>query len=233
VRGRSSGHGGDMTVTEWGLPDSEICSAALQLVTDVSPAFLTNHCIRSYLFGRELAAADGQLSADDDELIFLSCLLHDLGITDYGGGDQRFEVDGADAAARFLRENGVDDEPVQTVWQTIALHTSVGLAHRFGPVQAVSQLGIVLDINGFDKHRLSPGFADRVHTAFPRHDLGYAIAGAIALDVQANPMKGPPFSFPAHLHQLVYGGPALTFFDLVENSGWGDQPVHSSIIANR
>src|SRR5947208_1899107 len=127
-----------MSVTDlaaWDFPDSDICAAALQMMTEVSPAFLANHCVRSYLFGRELAAADGlRAGVDYDEgLVFLSCVLHDLGITDYGGGDQRFEVDGADAAARFLGEHGVGEEPAHTVWQSIALHTSVGLAHRFGP----------------------------------------------------------------------------------------------------
>jgi hypothetical protein len=223
-----------MTVSDsarWGLPDSDICSAALQLAIDVSPAFIANHCIRSYLFGRELAAANGLRDGVDydDDLVFLSCLLHDLGVTDYGAGDQRFEVDGADAAARFLRERGVGEEPVQTVWQTIALHTSVGLAHRFGPVQAVSHLGIALDINGFDKQRLSTGFAERVHAAWPRHDLGYAIAAAIADGTRANPMKAPPFSFPAHLDHLINGGPSPTFLDLVSTSGWGDQPVRTAV----
>ncbi|MBB3602723.1 hypothetical protein FHT40_002384 [Mycolicibacterium sp. BK556] len=220
-----------MTVNEWNLPDSDICSAALQLATDVSPAYITNHCVRSYLFGRELAAADGLRAGTDydDELVFLSCILHDLGITDIGGGDQRFEVDGADAAAAFLRERGVDAAAVHTVWQAIALHTSVGLAHRFGPVQSVSHLGIALDINGFDKQRLSTGFAERVHAAWPRHDLGYAIASAIADDTRANPMKAPPFSFPAHLHQVINGGPSFTFLDLVANSGWGDQPTTMSV----
>lgn len=219
-----------MTATEWQLPDNEICSAALQLVTDVSPTFLTNHCVRSYLFGRELAAADGLRAGIDydDGLVFLSCVLHDLGITDYGGGDQRFEVDGADAAARFLGERGVDDDAVHTVWQAIALHTSVGLAHRFGPVQAVAHLGIALDINGFDKQKLSGGFAERVHAAWPRHDLGYAIAEAIAGDTRANPMKAPPLTFPEHVHHLISGAPAPTFFDLIAASGWGDRPLQKA-----
>ena len=214
----------------WGFPESDICSAAVQLVTDVSPPFLTNHCLRSYLFGRELAAADGLRAGIDydDELVFLSCLLHDLGVTDHGGGEQRFEVDGADAAARFLSEHGADDDAVCTVWQSIALHTSVGLAHRFGPVQAVSHLGISLDVNGFDKHRLPAGFAERVHAAWPRHDLGYAIAEAIAGDIRDNPTKAPPFSFPAHLHQLINGAPSPTFFDLVGISGWGDRPLQDA-----
>ncbi|WP_123027328.1 HD domain-containing protein [Mycolicibacterium stellerae] len=210
----------------WGLPDSVICSAALRLLFDVSPAFLANHCVRSYLFARELAAAKG-LRSDvdyDDEPVFLACILHDLGVTEYGGGDQRFEVDGADAAVRFLREQGLDDERVTTVWQSIALHSSVGLADRFGAEQAVSHFGISLDIAGTGRELLTPGFVEQVLDAWPRHDVGYALAGAIARDVQANPMKGPPFTLPAHLHELI-NRTSITFFDVVENSGWGDQAL--------
>jgi HD superfamily phosphodiesterase len=101
------------------------------------------------VFARELAAAK-ELRSDvdfDDELLFLSCILHDLGAIGYGNGDQRFEVDGADAAARFLREYGVAEDRVNTVWQAIALHTTIGIAHRFGPEQAIAQLGISADMN--------------------------------------------------------------------------------------
>jgi hypothetical protein len=213
----------------WDLPDSAVCTAALRLTVNVSAAFLTNHCVRSYLFARELAAAKG-LRADvdyEDELVFLSCILHDLGVTGYGGGDQRFEVDGADAAARFLREQGMPEDRVDTVWQSIALHTSVGLAERFGPVQSVAFFGISLDINGIEKDLLSPGFAQRVHSAWPRHNLGYAITEAIARDIQSNPMKAPPFTFPAHIHEVI-NGPSITFFDVVKNSGWNDQPLEGS-----
>lgn len=213
----------------WGLPNSDICSAAMRLLFDVSPVFLANHCVRSYLFARELAAAKG-LRNDvdyDDEIVFLTCILHDLGATEYGGGDQRFEVDGADAAVRFLRERGIADERASTVWQSIALHTSIGLADRFGPEQAVSHFGISLDVGGAERDLLPPGFAERVLDVWPRHDLGYAIAGVIARDIQANPMKGPPFSFPAHVHALV-NRTSITFFDVLENSGWGDQPLPSA-----
>jgi hypothetical protein len=211
---------------QWGFPDSEICSAALQLAFDVSAEFVANHCVRSYLFARELAAARGLRSGVDydDELVFLSCILHDLGVTEYGGGDQRFGVDGADAAVRFLREQGISDERMATVWQTIALHTSVGLANRFGPEQSVSHFGISLDIGGAEKGLLSSGFAERVHAAWPRHDLGYAIAELIAGDIRSNPTKAPPFSFPAHVHD-VFNGTSITFLDVVKNSGWGDRPL--------
>ncbi|WP_082693820.1 HD domain-containing protein [Mycobacterium lehmannii] len=213
-------------VDSWALPDTEICSEALRYVIDVSPDFLINHCVRSYLFAREIASGQGMRSGTDydDELVFLACLLHDLGVTDAGRGDQRFEVEGADAAADFLRRQGLSADRITTVWQAIALHTSAGLANRFGPDQSVVFNGIALDINGMDKHLLSPGFADRVHAAWPRHDLGYAIADAVARDVRLNPMKAPPFSFPAHLHELINGS-TFSFFDFVRASGWGDQPL--------
>jgi hypothetical protein len=216
----------DEAAVEIVLPDSEIACVAKQFVFDVSPAFVAHHSLRSYLFGRELAAAKG-LSPDvdyDDELVFLSCILHDLGATDFANGDQRFEVDGADAAAGFLREQGVDEARVTTVWQAIALHTSIGLAHRFGPVHAIAQLGIGADIAGNDRHMLPPDFADRVHALWPRHNLGYALAEVIAGQVEANPAKGPPMTFPHHLHQLIYRiTPPITWFDVVAAAGWNDQ----------
>ncbi len=214
------------------LPDSDIACAAKQLVFDVAPDFVANHSLRSYLFARELATAKG-LHADvdyDDELVFLSCILHDLGVTGHANGDQRFEVDGADAAARFMRDHGVDETRVAPVWQAIALHTSTGLAHRFGAIQAIAQMGIAADIAGVDRQLLPAGYADRVHASWPRHNLGHALAEAIATQVEENPAKGPAMTFPHHLHQLYYPtAPAVTWFDLVDAAGWNDRPsVHWS-----
>ncbi|MGB8407830.1 MAG: HD domain-containing protein [Mycobacterium sp.] len=210
------------------LPDSALASAAIEFVYGLAPEFVAHHSVRSYLFAREIAAAKG-LRADidyDDELVFLSCVLHDLGATDHGNGDQRFEVDGADAAAEFLREHGVSEPRITTVWRAIALHTSAGLAHRFGVVQAVTHLGIGTDIIGVERQLLSPGFADRVHEVYPRHNLGYALSEIVARQVQDNPTKGPPMTFPSQVHHLMYPAlPQPTWFDLIEHAGWNDQPV--------
>ncbi|MFX0574445.1 nuclear transport factor 2 family protein [Nocardia nepalensis] len=154
----------------------------------------------------------------------LSCILHDLGATDHANGDQRFEVDGADAAAEYLRKHDVDDARVKTVWNAIALHTSDGIAHRFGPVEAVAQMGISTDILGRGRELIPADFADKVHAIWPRHDLGYALADVIAQQVHANPAKGSPFSFPGQIHHLYYPteGP-LTWFDFINLAGWNDK----------
>ncbi|GAS97491.1 metal-dependent phosphohydrolase HD sub domain p rotein [Mycolicibacterium canariasense] len=215
----------DALTARFGLPDSPTAAAARQLTYDVSPEFIYNHAVRSYLFARELSALE-ESSDHDDELLFLTCVLHDLGATEYANTGQRFEVDGADAAAKFLDDHGVDAAAIDTAWTAIALHTSVGLAHRFGPIAALAQLGIGTDIVGTHRHQLPAGFADRVHAAWPRHDLGYALASVLAEQAHRNPAKAPPMSFPAHLHELMYPAQSsLTWPDLVEAAGWNDHPV--------
>jgi hypothetical protein len=214
----------DETVAaQFGLPDSPVAVAARQLVRHVSPEFVYNHAVRSYLFARESSVPDTPHTGDD-ELLFLTCILHDLGATEFANTDQRFEVDGADAAARFLQQHDVSDARVETAWAAIALHTSVGLAHRFGPIAAIAQMGIGTDIVGTYIQQLPKRFADRVHDAWPRHDLGYALASVVAEQVQRNPAKAPSMSFPAHLHQLMYPSQSAgTWFDLVEAAGWNDR----------
>jgi hypothetical protein len=210
----------------FGLPDSDIALAATEFTLRSAPEFIYNHSVRSYLFAREVAAASGMRAGEDydEELVYLSCVLHDIGATDQANGDQRFEVDGADAAAAFLRRHDIDEDRITPVWTAIALHTSPGLAHRFGTVPAVAQMGIGTDIIGLGKGLLPNGFAERVHERWPRHNLGYRLAAVIARQVHDKPAKGDPLSFPGHLHQLVYpGSPSITWFDVVDAAGWGDK----------
>ncbi|MEV4127254.1 HD domain-containing protein [Nocardia sp. NPDC049707] len=218
------------TRSQFDLPTTELAVAADELARSVSPEFIYNHVIRGYLFGREIAASMGMRAGVDydDELVFVASVLHDLGATDHANGNQRFEVDGADAAAEFLKSRGVEPDRVQPVWNAIALHTSDGLCHRFGPTEAVTQMGIGADIVGRFRDELAPEFADRVHAAYPRHDLGYALSGAIADQIHANPAKMvSPMSFPAHVYQLQYPDHAtkVTWHDIVDGNGWGDKRI--------
>jgi hypothetical protein len=67
---------------------------------EVSPQFLYHHCVRTFLF----AELTGQrhMMKYDRELLYLGALMHELGLTERFYGNQRFEVDGADAARLFL-----------------------------------------------------------------------------------------------------------------------------------
>ncbi|MFV0131858.1 hypothetical protein ACLGIH_01030 [Streptomyces sp. HMX87] len=54
-------------------------------------------------------------------MLTLGCLLHDAGLTSEGNGDQRFDLDEAHLAARFLQQ-GLASESSDVVWNAVALH---------------------------------------------------------------------------------------------------------------
>ncbi|MFF5537193.1 nuclear transport factor 2 family protein [Streptomyces cinerochromogenes] len=162
----------------------------------------------------------------DDELLFTACVLHDIGLSEEGNGDQRFEVDGADTAAAFLREHGVEERRIAIARDAIALHTSDGIAPRKGTVVALAQAGIGTDILGVRRESLPPGLADHVHALLRRQDLGYALSDALITQAKAKPHKASPLTFPGELlrRHLPYGAQP-DWYDLLAAAGWGDKPV--------
>jgi hypothetical protein len=82
-------------------------------------------------------------------LFYLGAVLHDLGQTERFMGHQRFEVDGADAAAAFLKDKEVPAELIEVVWDAVALHTSRGIVERKRPEIALVSAGAGADVVGF------------------------------------------------------------------------------------
>ena len=121
------------------IPHSTIVRQAEQLARSVSTDLLFNHVMRCYWFAELFAQQEG--AKIDSELMFLSAVLHDLGLTDYAPGQHRFEVEGAGAARAFLTENGVSQDRAQLVWDNIALHTWDVNQFR-GETSRVMQLGL-------------------------------------------------------------------------------------------
>ncbi len=81
--------------------------------------------------------------------------------------------------------------------------------------------GIDLDVIRAQKESLPAGFADRMQLC-GRATSGLAIAETMGRDTQANPVKTPPFTFPAHVHEAVNNGFSVKSTDVVAGSGWGD-----------
>src|ERR1700731_2569585 len=100
------------------LPGTSLARDAYTYTAQAAAAFVRNHSVRSYVFARAHAQNQGlrQGSDYDDELLFVSCILHDIGLSEQGNGDQRFEVDGADTAAASLRERGVEERRIAIAW---------------------------------------------------------------------------------------------------------------------
>lgn len=181
-------------------PGTDACVSAYEWVFANTPAYVANHSLRSYRFTTHLAPLFGvPQGAYDDELVYLSCVLHDVGLTDHADHGQRFEVDGADFAKAFLIGIGLADDRADTVWQAVALHTSVGIASRMRPEIALTHAGIGCDILGFFAPELGDRVGSEVHDGLPRHGLGEALAVDVVGAARTCADKAPPFSFPAWL----------------------------------
>jgi hypothetical protein len=174
-----------MSLTNYSIPDSEICKKATQLTTAVSPPFLCNHCLRTFLFGDLLGKRDGLKC--DRELLYLGAVMHDLGLTERFGGEQRFEVDGADAARAFVLEHGLSDEKAEIVWDAIALHTSLGIAEHKQPEIALVHLGASADVMGMRIADISPEIVEQVLEAYPRLGFNASMTELLVSQVKQKP----------------------------------------------
>jgi HD domain len=182
------------------LPDGPLAVLAHAVARDAEPDYLFNHSVRSYLFAR-IAADQGGLVAGrdfDQDLLFLGCVLHDMGLTETADRGSRFEVDGADAAVQLLCANGLDPQAADIVWQAIALHTSGGIAERRAPEVFLTRTGIGIDF-GRDAHLIDDAHAAAIHERYPRLQIARNLTDAIVGQARGRPNKAPAYSLPAGL----------------------------------
>ena len=171
--------------------------AAVELVVEHEPDYLVHHSLRSYFYARHLGEAQGLRPGEhyDDELLFLGVVLHDIGATDEANGSQRFEVDGADRAARFVREHGLGEASAEIVWDAVALHTSAGIANRKRPEISLAHAGIGADIFALGLEGMDGAVVAAARDRYPRLDLVTRLCADVAGQVVTNPAKLVPLTF--------------------------------------
>lgn len=209
--------------TDLEFPRTPLAKVADELARAAEPDFLYNHSVRSYLFARVAAAARGLTAgADyDDELLFSSCVLHDIGLTAQADRGRRFEVDGAEAAVDLLRANGLEAPRAAIVWDAIALHTSAGIAEQRGNEVALTRAGIGIDF-GRDAGLVPGELAARVHDRYPRLEMARCLTDAIVGQAQGRPRKAPPYSLPGELVRERAAGSSGTGLERLAAQGrWG------------
>jgi hypothetical protein len=151
------------------LPETPIILRAFDYARDHMPHTLFNHVTRSWIFATKLAAARNH--AFDAEVVAVSTLLHDIGLTPHGEGANRFEVNGALIAAAFVREQGFDERRAQLVWDGIALHATQSISLFKETEVALSSRGIGVDFGTADYHTLDRADIEAVLAAVPRLNM--------------------------------------------------------------
>ena len=149
------------------IPDSLIAKEATDILREHSTDLLFNHSIRVYLFGAEQGRQ--RKLRFDPELLFVAAAFHDLGlIKKFSSPDERFEVDGANAARQFLDAHNIAEDQVQAVWEAIALHTTPGIPKYMRPEVALLNSGVLLDVLGVGFDQFPTELREEIVARYPR-----------------------------------------------------------------
>jgi hypothetical protein len=155
------------TIAGIAIPDGAVAREATELVGDLCTPLLFEHSRRVFLWGALLGERRGL--AYDPELLYVAALFHDVGLVEgHRSADERFEIDGANEARRFLESRGLSEERVMTVWLSIALHTTPGVPAYLQPEVHLVHLGAGYDVVGRHYDDVPAEQRDAVLSAHPR-----------------------------------------------------------------
>lgn len=177
-------------------PDSELARNVEAFLQETHSELLVCHGYRSYLFASALA--EYRKVKHDRELVYVSCLLHDLGLTPEAAGDGAFELRGARRAAEYCLDCGMSEPRADVVHEAIAWHTAVGAVPTRSIEGELLQWGSGLDVIGLRSEWVHRATLAEILELHPRGEFK---CGIVALLKEAL-AQGPTSS----LHTLAQLG---------------------------
>lgn len=201
------------------IPDSALVREATELVREAATPLVFDHSRRVFLFG---ALRGREQGLDfDSELLYVGAMFHDLGLTErFRRTDQRFEIDGADEARRFLTAHGITGDPADRVWTAIALHTTPEIPLRMAPEVALVTRGVELDVLGIGYDAVTDEQRAAVVAAHPRPDFKNGILTAFTEGVKDRPETTFGNVKADVLAHYVPGFERGDFVEVVKRSSW-------------
>jgi HD domain len=150
------------------LPRTPLAQRAAAYARASCPAFLYNHCLRTFVFGA-LQLQRQQLACREEEA-FIAAALHDLGLLPaFETPRGPFEVDGADAAEHWLHAQGEPAQLGDRIWHDVQMHDGPWpLTRRQGAEAQLVALGAGIDVVGPDPGEVEPRALQEILAAFPR-----------------------------------------------------------------
>jgi len=151
------------------VPDSPLVGRAMEYARQKCEPYLFNHVVRSWLFAARLGEL--QKVEHDAEVVAVGTLLHDITLNEAFAGPRRFEVEAADLARNFARENGVDERRAQLIWDGVALNSTASIGLYKESEVALCTAGVVLDVVGLQYNLIPPAEMMEILGEFPRLDM--------------------------------------------------------------
>ncbi|MET9690070.1 HD domain-containing protein [Streptomyces sp. NPDC006514] len=193
----------------WTL-DTASARAALEIASEYADTTLLNHSVRSYAFGARYAEQHGL--AYDEELLYVSALVHDLGLTPpFDSHTLPFEEAGGHVARVLTAGLGWPAARRARAEEIIVLHMRDDVSAAEDVESHLLQVGTSADVSGLRVAEFDPAFTADLLAAYPRGDFGAAflalvqdqaarkpdcaaaayVAGGAATRIAANPLERP------------------------------------------
>jgi hypothetical protein len=167
------------------VPDTPAVSRAIELARERSEPYLFNHAMRSWLFAAALAQL--KQTAHDGEVLAVTTVLHDIGLAEGFDGPLRFEVEGANAARAFARDEGLDERRAQLIWDGVALNSTPSISLYKEVEVALCTAGIGLDWGGWGYESIPEARVAEIVEAFPRLEMKQRFTRAVCRIVETRP----------------------------------------------
>jgi hypothetical protein len=205
------------TIAGIAIPESAIAREATELVCDVATPLLFHHSRRVFLWG---ALHGERLGLHfHPELLYVGAMFHDLGLVEgHRSAHERFEIDGANAARRFLERHGLPEEQVMTVWESIALHTTREIPGYKQPEVRLVHLGAQYDVVGRGFDEVPERQRTAVLAAHPRTGFKEGIIAAFSAGLRDKPETAFGTMYTDVLEETVPGYVRPNFCDLIRGS---------------
>lgn len=159
-----------MRFDELVIPDSRICRSALEVATVYCSPALLNHSVRAYLWAAAYAGLNDL--AFDAELLYVSSMLHDLGLTDaFDNHGLPFEEAGGHVAWVFGAGAGWPVERRGRAAEVIVKHMWDEVPLAEDPEGHLLELSTGLDISGRNIEAIPAELRAEVLARHPRGDL--------------------------------------------------------------
>ncbi|MER6917117.1 HD domain-containing protein [Streptomyces sp. NPDC000594] len=201
------------------VPDSALVREATELVRDTTSELIYHHSRRVYFFG-SLAGRRRDLGFDP-ELLYVGALFHDLGLGEkHRDSGRRFEIDGAEEAAAFLRAREVPEDAVRRVWTAIALHTTPGVPEYMEPEIALVTAGVEYDVLGIGYEEVSAADRAEITALHPRPDFKRRILAAFTEGIAPKPETTFGNVKADVLEHFVPGFQRGDFVRVIQESPW-------------
>src|SRR6201991_2789418 len=148
------------------FPRTPAATAALSVAARFYSPALLNHCVRSYLWGATYASVHG--IAFDDELYYVSALLHDISLTDaFDSHRVPFEEAGGDLAWVFGVAAGWPADRAARASEIIVLHMRGDVSATADPESHLLQVATSWEVVGRRPEEFPPDARAEMLARYP------------------------------------------------------------------